>query len=852
MSALIKSENWDSVTAPAIPTGWNVVGVVTTTTGATPISSPNMIATPSSGSGIYTATWGTPDDNAGNCSVTGTGQFSSVISESGSNFAVFARANSSTVTYGTSTFYEFCVSGNDGAFEINVFNGAIESNLVDLPVFFVADVWYKISAYLNGSSLSCTVQRLSDNFWLNMASGSFESDTSDTIVTVTDTEIIGAGYAGWSGIPGPSGPTFGDDWSFSNGPTPGEAALTCVSTISAHGLTSLVAVAGAANLICRAVLHAQVGAIHLATANLTCQSIVLAKVALTHKSQANLICQSVLHATGFVAHSSRVSINCQSTLFPNGIVTHKGQANLTCLSILFSKEIVTHLGRASLTCQSTLMGTGVVTHLGKVSLACSSILFATAIVKHTAQANLLCQSALLAKGIVTYSGQVNLVCRSTFVAKGVVTHSGRANLTCISSFVDAGVTAHLGRANLTCSSNLFGTGAGAVTHLGRANLTCLSVLVSTGVTAHLGRANLTCTTSLVGTGVVMRTGRVNLTCQSILFAKCVVTHSSRSSLVCQSSLHAKGVVQYSGRANITCQSLIFAFAGRVLLGGNANLTCGSRFFASGVVAYLANANLVCKAFISCIAVTTHNSRATLICGSVLATLATVVYNAIALLSDACILMATVTKSQVAKAVLICDSVLTGVGRSQITVVIVSGSATLICSSSFGQVLTIYYEVGQGGVFVNGSAVVMVVYATIQPHGGVETGSAAIVAIDDVDDCTKPPLPLNPKPSIANYTPQNIAPLFEFFQPIVSGIANQDLTYCEMTFRYENNTPCIPGDDIFVRYPTCIPVPYTPVPVPATKSPELLLYESYAKKSQALYNFMINSPAHITYFQDLTL
>jgi hypothetical protein len=126
-------------------------------------------------------------------------------------------------------------------------------------------------------------------------------------------------------------------------------------------------------------------------------------------------------------------------------------------------------------------------------------------------------------------------------------------------------------------------------------------------------------------------------------------------------------------------------------------------------------------------------------------------------------------------------------------------------------------------------------------------------------CHKPPLPHHPKPSIADYTPQNIAPLIEFFRPIVSGVLGRNIGLCQVEFRYENNTPCICTDDLYVHYPTCpgdihkgwtnqnYPVPYTPKPRPHAKSKEQLLYESYAKRSVALYNYMINSPARIKYF-----
>jgi hypothetical protein len=107
---------------------------------------------------------------------------------------------------------------------------------------------------------------------------------------------------------------------------------------------------------------------------------------------------------------------------------------------------------------------------------------------------------------------------------------------------------------------------------------------------------------------------------------------------------------------------------------------------------------------------------------------------------------------------------------------------------------------------------------------------------------------HPKPSTADYTPQNVAPLIQFFVSIVSGVSGTQVGNCDIEFRYENNTPDDPKDDISVRHPQCVSAPYTPQPSPVVKSPEMLKYEAFAKKSQRLKNYAANLPIKIQYFE----
>lgn len=102
----------------------------------------------------------------------------------------------------------------------------------------------------------------------------------------------------------------------------------------------------------------------------------------------------------------------------------------------------------------------------------------------------------------------------------------------------------------------------------------------------------------------------------------------------------------------------------------------------------------------------------------------------------------------------------------------------------------------------------------------------------------------PVPSIANYSPQNIAWEIEVF----AGLLGFDKS--QLVFRYENNTPDDKTDDIFVKHP--LDKDYLPTASACNfkQSPELKAYEERAKKSKLLKLYMDNSPAKITYFQQI--
>ena len=211
--SLIHGENWDGVTAPATPTGWNVSAfIVTATSGATPLSSPNMLSLPAGSAGSEIITYATQDGNSGNVTVQGTVQFGTGGSSGNSWGSVVARGNSATLSYSSSTFYELAFSGENGDLEINKVVAGTSTNLASVSISSISTgVWYRISLTLVGASLSATAQRLSDNEWLN-SSGSWAAAQA-TAISISDSSISGQGYTGWAASAGPASATFGDDWS---------------------------------------------------------------------------------------------------------------------------------------------------------------------------------------------------------------------------------------------------------------------------------------------------------------------------------------------------------------------------------------------------------------------------------------------------------------------------------------------------------------------------------------------------------------------------------------------------------------------------------------------------------------
>lgn len=221
----IHSENWDGVTPPAIPAGFNCdANLVTTATfagGITPTSSPNALK--QSGGSLntnYCCTWATADSNSGNVTVQANCTwYWSTSTPNSTIFGLCARGSAATLNFSSTSFYWF-------TFDFIVQQVAIQKvisgtatvlgSAVSMPTP-ARGTWYQLEATLNGTALSLAINRLSDNTWLN-SSGSFVGGGA-TAISLTDGTLTSAGYAGLTGgtnVSAGASDLYSDDWIFAN------------------------------------------------------------------------------------------------------------------------------------------------------------------------------------------------------------------------------------------------------------------------------------------------------------------------------------------------------------------------------------------------------------------------------------------------------------------------------------------------------------------------------------------------------------------------------------------------------------------------------------------------------------
>lgn len=215
--ATIKSENFDGVPAPAIPSGWVAdTNIVTETTSFQ--SSPNGVT--SGNTTANTMFWDTNDDGNG-----GAAQASAWLHYGGSTSAVilyvFCRMTSVPTSLGGSVHFSgmtsYGVRINPSGNNLNVVKvvagtvsniGATRSH-----TFSAGD---KFIAYCRcvGSSIILRLQRTSDGKWLD-SSDTWQSTVQDTI-TASDTSVTGAGKSGLGFVRGavPGDVIYADDFLF--------------------------------------------------------------------------------------------------------------------------------------------------------------------------------------------------------------------------------------------------------------------------------------------------------------------------------------------------------------------------------------------------------------------------------------------------------------------------------------------------------------------------------------------------------------------------------------------------------------------------------------------------------------
>ncbi len=225
--SILKFENWDGVTAPAIPSGWTVNSPANTKSslagGIAPISSINVLGVVAQGGGAPTrfATWGTQDTNNGDVAVSA--YFNNDANTDANVWGLFARCNVSAAVRSTSTFYwwNFDLVNLDSRIDKVVAGSLTNLSIINVSAWTVPQ-WYLATLRLVGSNLSASIQRLSDNFYLD-ATGTFVSGAT-TCNSATDSSITGVGYSGLT-LQSRSDAAYSDNWTLEtadDSPLPGQ------------------------------------------------------------------------------------------------------------------------------------------------------------------------------------------------------------------------------------------------------------------------------------------------------------------------------------------------------------------------------------------------------------------------------------------------------------------------------------------------------------------------------------------------------------------------------------------------------------------------------------------------------
>jgi hypothetical protein len=222
------TETWDSVTAPSIPSGWNVSDAAVVTENTAVYSGTNALSLSSPGGSQYFATYATDD---------GTGSSSFNLSLSGvcripffgfaANFAGIAfRGSSSTLSMGTNCYVAYMLSQNTFNGDVFIFGKVTGSTLNQITTVVLTSNWgtsgwYTIGVSMTGNgtstnSINLSVIRASDGFYLD-SSGNFGSSFAN-VVTSSDTSILTGGYSGVMLHASASGRAVCDTWTLSSSP----------------------------------------------------------------------------------------------------------------------------------------------------------------------------------------------------------------------------------------------------------------------------------------------------------------------------------------------------------------------------------------------------------------------------------------------------------------------------------------------------------------------------------------------------------------------------------------------------------------------------------------------------------
>lgn len=190
------NQPWDSVTAPALPSGWTFNGTWATATG-TVRSAPNELRNDEVGA-VSFASYNTVADNA-DVTVSSAmlvGDISTSVSLEG---LVGARFTSQTYAGSSGYFAGFNLgtAEDKGIHLVKRVSGSNTDLATVIPTVgneLAINIWYVITLDLAGTTISVKVQRDSDSKYLT-SSGTWQSSSTNCI-SVTDSAISAAGYVG--------------------------------------------------------------------------------------------------------------------------------------------------------------------------------------------------------------------------------------------------------------------------------------------------------------------------------------------------------------------------------------------------------------------------------------------------------------------------------------------------------------------------------------------------------------------------------------------------------------------------------------------------------------------------------
>ncbi|MGO9463087.1 MAG: hypothetical protein ACLQIB_04410 [Isosphaeraceae bacterium] len=222
MPSLIHYENWDGVSAPALPSNWGFsVGTPLATTasptgGISPLSSPNVLACDVAGNDTHwPAIYQTPDGNGGNVLVYAS--FNAAATTANQTYGLLARVSGTAIDGGTSYYWAQLTPDRIGfANPAHVLLYAVVAGTQTLlasvqSVTVSTDEWYQLQLSCQNSTIAVTLTRASDGYNLN-SSGTWQAGAT-TAISVSDSSVTGSGCAGLT-LQSHSDNAYTDEWYF--------------------------------------------------------------------------------------------------------------------------------------------------------------------------------------------------------------------------------------------------------------------------------------------------------------------------------------------------------------------------------------------------------------------------------------------------------------------------------------------------------------------------------------------------------------------------------------------------------------------------------------------------------------